>query len=102
MKVTLYTASTINGLIASTDDKTNWISEVEWNSYSKMVHEAGCMIVGHRTYDILTKQPEFSEFKDVKIVVVAHEDFPVLTSNHRVAHSPQEAVKQFSDSPAVV
>ena len=89
-------------MIAKSDDDTNWISKEEWNSYSLAVRTAGNLIVGHRTYNILTKQPEFSELKDVKLVVVAQEDFQTLAQNHLIAHSPKEALKFLSDFEQVV
>ena len=92
MKVILYMASTPNGLIAKRDDDTSWISKEEWDSYSAMVRAKGCSIVGHRTYEILTKQPEFSELKDVRLIVVAHHDLSLVDSRHAVAHSPKEAL----------
>lgn len=95
-------ASSVNGFIADEGDDTSWISSKEWDSYSKMVRDTGCMIIGRRTYNILTTQPEFAEFKDVKIVAVGHQDFSLLSPNHSVAHSPVEALKVLEDQPAVV
>ena len=102
MKVILYMAISLNGMIAKSDDDTSWISKEEWNSYSSAVRIAGNLIVGHRTYNILTKQPEFSEFKDVKLVVVAQKDFLTLAQNHLIAHSPKEALKLLSDFEQVI
>ncbi len=102
MKVILYMAISLNGMIAKSDDDTGWISKEEWDSYSLAVRTAGNLIVGHRTYGILTKQPEFSEFKDVKLVVVAQEDFQTLAQNHLVARSPKEALDILSDFEQVV
>lgn len=89
-------------MIAKSDDDTSWVSKEEWDSYSLAVRTAGNLIVGHRTYNILTKQPEFSEFKDVKLVVVAQEDFQTLAQDHLVAHSPKEALKLLSNFKQVV
>ena len=102
MKVILYMAISLNGMIAKSDDDTGWISKEEWDSYSLAVRTAGNLIVGHRTYNILTKQPEFSEFKDVKLIIVAQDDFQTLAQNHLVAHSPKEALKLLSDFEKVV
>lgn len=95
-------AISLNGMIAKNDDDTSWISKEEWDSYSLAVRTAGNLIVGHRTYSILTKQPEFSEFKDVKLVVVAQENFQSLTQNHLVAHSPREALELLKDFEEVI
>lgn len=102
MKTILYMAVTANGYIAKEDDNTSWISKEEWDSYSAMVRKAGNMIIGHRTYDILTKQPEFSELQEVKIVVVSHQDFKTLVSNHLTARTPQEALDLLKDTKEVI
>lgn len=102
MKIILYMAMTANGLIAKEDDDTSWISKKEWDSYSAMVRKAGCMVIGRRTYHILTKQPEFREFKKVKIVVVSSKKFKTLSPLHIVAKSPKEALKELWDSDTVV
>ncbi len=102
MKVVLYMAISVNGMIAKSNDDTSWISKKGWDSYSSSVRTAGCLIVGRRTYHILTKQPEFSEFKDVKLIVVSHEDFPTLAPNHIVAHSPKEALELLKNFKEVV
>ena len=102
MKVILYMAISANGLIAKSDDDTSWISQEEWNSYSLAVRNAGCLIVGRRTYHILTKQPEFAEFKDVKLVTVSKDDFVLSSQNHLIAHSPKEALKLLKDYDEVI
>jgi dihydrofolate reductase len=102
MKVILYMASTLNGLIAKKDDDTSWISKKEWDSYSATVQAAGCFIVGRRTYNTLTKQPEFQELKNITLVVVSHQDFKILSPNHHIAHSPKEALEQLKDFKEVI
>ena len=95
-------AISANGMIAENDDDTSWISKEEWVSYSLAVRTVGCLVVGRRTYEILTKQPEFGEFKDVKIIAVSHESFTTLASNHLVAHSPRESLELLKDFEEVV
>src|SRR4051812_20884447 len=102
MKVILYMATSLDGYIAKENDDTSWISEAEWNSYSSMVRNCGNLIVGYRTYNILTKQPEFEELKDVKLVVVSKHDFQTLAKNHLLAHSPQEALELLIDFDQVI
>ena len=102
MKVLLYAAITINGFIAKENDDTSWISREEWDIYSLAVRTAGNVIVGYRTYGILTQQPEFSEFKDVKLVVVAEQEFQTLSPHHLVARSPKEALKLLSAFEEVI
>ncbi len=102
MKVILYMAITANGMIAGNDDETNWLTEEEAASYCAIVRAAGCLIVGRRTYHILTKQPEFQEFKDAKLVVVSHDAVELVDPRHAVARSPQEALSLLSDFTEVI
>lgn len=89
-------------MIAKKDDDTSWVSKKEWDSYSLAVRTAGNLIIGHRTYNIITKQPEFSEFKDVKITVVSQRNFSTLSPNHLVAHSPKEALGLLKDFKEII
>jgi len=89
-------------MIAKSDDDTNWISKEEWDSYSLMVQTVGNLIVGHRTYNILTQQPQFSELKNVKLVVISQQNFPTLSPNHLVAHLPKEALELLKDFDEVI
>lgn len=102
MKVILYMAVSANGMIAKSDDNTNWISQTEWNSYSLAVQAAGNLIVGRRTYNILTKQPEFAELKDIKVVVVSKQSFTPISTNHMIASSPKEALELLKDFEKVI
>lgn len=102
MKVILYMAVSANGMIAKLDDDTSWISAEEWESYSKAVNKAGCLIVGHRTYNILTNQPEFSEIENVKLVVLSEEGLETKLPNHLVAHSPKEALELLKDFEEII
>gem|GEM_PF-120724 len=97
MKVNLYMAISANGMIAKENDDTSWISKEEWNSYSAFVRKIGAMIIGRRTYKILTKQPEFVELKNVTIVVVSHNELKTLSQNHLLAKSPQDALQLLKD-----
>ena len=102
MKTILYMAISANGMIAKTNDDTSWISVAEWDCYSQTVRRAGYLIVGHRTYDILTKQPEFSEFNEVTLIVIATRPVTLVSNDHRVVATPEEALKLCQDAPEVV
>jgi len=98
----MYMAITANGMIAKTDDDTSWISEEEWNCYSAATRHAKCLVVGRRTYNILTEQPEFSELKEVKLVVVTSQDMRLKQDNHLIAHSPKEALNILNSYDEIV
>jgi dihydrofolate reductase len=104
MKIILYMAMTVNGMIAKSDDNTSWVSKEEWDSYSAAVRKAGCLVIGRRTYNILTNQPEFSEFENVKIIAVSKErkNINLVDSKHLVAKSPKEALNMLKDFKEII
>ncbi len=87
-------ATTVNGFIAEFDDSADFITKEESESYVAHVLDAGVLIIGRRTYGILSKQPEFKKFLEggVKIIAVSHNDFQVEDPHHTVARSPKEAL----------
>ncbi len=95
---------TANGFIAKNDDSTDFVTKAESESYVKNVIDAGAMIIGRRTYEILSTQPEFQEFlkANVKIIVVSHNDFKLANASHAVVHSPQEALALAKDFEKVI
>ena len=102
MKIILYMAITANGMIADHEDETSFLTSIEAASYCSIVKNAGCLIVGRRTYHILTKQPEYQAFKDAQLVVVSHNNVELVDSRHTIAHSPKEAVEILSKFPEIV
>ncbi len=86
-------AISANGLIAKNDDNTDWISDVEWKSYVEACQKAKAMIIGRRTYEILTKQAGFEELDGVKIVAVTQqENLELVDDIHQTANSPHDAL----------
>jgi dihydrofolate reductase len=96
--------TTVNGFIAKHDDSADFITPAESASYVAAVQSAGALIIGRRTYEILSTQPEFQEFlkAGVKIIAVSRGDFRLKDSNHAVAHSPAEALDLAKDFEKVI
>ena len=95
MKVILYMAMTPNGMIATEDDDTSWVSENEWKSFSGMIKRYGNMVIGRRTYEIMLRNGDFnkSDLNGIKTVVLTSRSIRThdLKSVH-TAKSPREAL----------
>lgn len=89
----LYMAMTINGMIARENDDTPWSDEV-WQGYQAMVKDAGNIIVGVRTYEIMLKEEgEFENIGDPFTAVVSDDPKKKIeNSKHVFVASPQEAI----------
>jgi dihydrofolate reductase len=51
MKVILYMAISIDGYIAKKDGDSDWVSEVDAKIFEEKIEEAGCIVVGRKTFD---------------------------------------------------
>ncbi len=93
MKVILYMAITINGFIAKENDDTDFVSEIEWDSFRKMVKSVGNIIIGSRAYEIMRDGKEFENLKNIRIIIVSNNtNFKTIADNHLLAHNPQNAL----------
>ncbi len=52
MKVILYMAISINGLITKGKDDSDWVTETDWKEFDKLMRDCGIMVMGRRTYEI--------------------------------------------------
>lgn len=82
MKTILYMAISANGYIARADDSTPWSVE-EWERFRTAVARAGTLIVGRRTFDIMSSDGEFANsLGNPDIVVMTHRRLPDDTTAH--------------------
>lgn len=80
MKVILYMATTIDGLVAKNDDDTSWVSETDWDNFKKAIEETGIIVIGRRTYEAGLNDDTFP-FADVPHIVMTSD--PKLVENSK-------------------
>jgi len=98
MKVIIYMASTLNGLIARENDDTSFVSAEDWQGFKNIVNKTGNMVIGRRTYDVMKKGQEFSKFGKVKIVVLTRKKTKNSISNVVFTNKkPKEVIKMLYD-----
>ncbi len=84
-------AMTVDGYIADQNDQTPW-SDEEWLSFSRFVQDAGNIVVGTKTYEIMEAHGEFSKIGNPFTVVVSTSSFSP-ENNTVFVRSPQEALQ---------
>lgn len=88
-------ATTVNGYIAKENDDTSFVSEseVEWDSFRKMIKSVGNMIIGSKTYAIIRDGGEFENLENIRVMIVSgNTNFKTIADNHSVAKNPQNAL----------
>lgn len=92
MKVILYMAISIDGYIAKKNGDSDWVSEVDSKIFEKKIKEAGCIVVGRRTFE--QYYGELYPIDGVTNIVLTN-DVTRQDKNRNVVFvsSPQEALK---------
>ncbi len=70
MKVTMYMAMTVNGMIAKTNGNTNW-TNAEWKQYTSAIKKSDALVIGRKTYEIMKRTNEFRKIGNPLIVIVS-------------------------------
>ena len=70
MKTTLYMAISTDGFIAGEHDETPW-SDDSWQAFKAFITSCDIVLLGRRTYQIMTAQDEFVDGPEY--VVVTHD-----------------------------
>lgn len=93
MKLTLYMATAINGVVARLNDETDFVSSAEWRLFRDAAERAGWIIVGRKTYELMLKADDLANLGSCGVVVVtAQRSYDVASPSHVVADSPTAAV----------
>lgn len=92
MKIILYLAITINGLIAKKNGDVSFISKKSWKNFISLVQKTGNVVIGSKTYKIMLKNGDFNYFKNAIAVVVSRKNIKITNPNHFIANSPKQAV----------
>ncbi|OIN89817.1 hypothetical protein COW80_00940 [Candidatus Beckwithbacteria bacterium CG22_combo_CG10-13_8_21_14_all_01_47_9] len=99
MKVTLFMAISLNGIIATPDNQEEFLSHANWDEFIKVVQKRGCLIWGRKTYELVRLWPKsyLEPFKNIVKVVISRDKNLKLDSGFVLADSPQTALKLLKD-----
>ncbi len=91
MKTIMYPAISLDGFIATKDGDDSWVAPEDDARYQKAVEECGCMLVGHKTYELF--KDAFS--KSATIFVCTRQQGLVDERNFKfITGTPQEMLEQ--------
>ena len=94
MRITLFLASSLNGMIARPDLREDFLSRDHWEGFLECAERTGAVVWGRRTHErvqVFNKDYLDRMWELEKIVVSRRSDFAV-EEGFEVASSPQDAV----------
>ena len=101
MKVTLFMAMSLNGIIARKNGDEDFLSHDNWNSFSELVKSFQNFIIGRKTFEAVKKWNDgynFDDFKDAKKIVVSRNQNYKLDEGYILASNPKEALETLKDN----
>ncbi len=86
----------LNGIIADKSGSEDFLSDANWEYFSRLAKEHGCFIVGRKTYEAVQKWPDFNfDSIDAKLKIVISGDKGLkLHSPFLLADSPKDAIEK--------
>ena len=99
MKVTLFMAISLNGIIATLDNQEEFLSHANWDEFVKVVQKCGCLIWGRKTYELVRKWDKsyLDPFKNIVKVIISRDRDLKLDPGFVLADSPQSGLKLLKD-----
>ncbi len=99
MKVTLYMAMSVNGIIARKNSEEDFLSDKNWLKFITLAQEHGSFIFGSKTYEAVRSWgPEYSldGLTDVEKMVISRDTNYALDAGYTLASSPKDALEKLS------
>lgn len=98
MKVTLFMAISLNGIIARKNNEEDFLSDDNLKTSIDLIRKTGCVIWGRKTQEMVAswENDYLEEINDVKKVVVSRSADPKLEGNYLSAVSPADALEKLA------
>lgn len=94
LKVTLFMAISVNGLIGRPDGRGDYFTDVNWTGFVELAKRTGALVWGRRTHDHLRSRSPHAvgELDGVKGIVLTSSRSYRLEPGWQVADSPRAAL----------
>lgn len=99
MKVTLYMAMSVNGMIARKNGEEDFISDQNWLKFIALAKEHGSFIFGSKTYEAVKSWgPEYNldGLTGVEKIIISRDTSYALDAGYTLASSPKDALAKLA------
>jgi dihydrofolate reductase len=99
MEKILYMATSLDGFISETDGSEEFLSSENWDKFTELAEEAGCFVVGRKTYEAVKKwdNHSYENIEADRIVLTNDTEYEVTDAYSKVT-SVEEAIQTAKDS----
>lgn len=98
MKVTLYVAMAVNGIIARESNEEDFLSDANWKTFVEFGNKAGCMIWGRKTHEVVKtwEKKYLDSIADITKVIVTSNNEYDAGAGFEIASSPEAALEMLA------
>ena len=95
----MFVSISLNGIIATPDNKEDFLSHVNWLEFVKATHECGCLIWGRKTYELVKKWDKsyLEPLADITKVILSSDPELKLEKGFLLANKPQAALNKLEE-----
>src|SRR5574339_1305119 len=99
MKVILYMAMSVNGIIARENNEEDFLSHQSWISMLELCKETGTLIWGRKTQEVVKTWDKkyLEEIQSIRKIIVSTEKNLPLEEGFTVVNSPKEALERLQN-----
>lgn len=100
MKITLFMAISINGFIAEENGSEDFLSEINWKVFCKLVNKFSFLVWGRKTYEnVKSWGPKYLKSLKIKKIILS-KNFNSTDKDIIILSSPEEAISYAKKSGA--
>ncbi|MCX6784986.1 MAG: dihydrofolate reductase [Candidatus Komeilibacteria bacterium] len=94
MKITLWMAASLNGIIATTNNGEDFLSDKNWWEFIKTVTKTSCLVWGRKTYQVVSgcDKRKKNSLKGITKIIVSKNNKLKLPADYLLATSPKQAI----------
>lgn len=95
MKVILFMAMSLNGMVARKDGDEDFLDQANWETFAELIKQHGCFITGRKTFELIQTWPDvnFDNIEAKLKIIVSKNEKLKLENPYVRASSPKEAIK---------
>lgn len=95
MKIILWMAISLNGMIADKNGNEDFLSHQNWIEFVKFANKVGCLIWGRNTYELVKnwEKSYLDDLANVKKVIISRNKSLALDPEFTLAENPKQALK---------
>jgi dihydrofolate reductase len=96
MKVILWMAMSVNGIIARENNEEDFISDDSWNAWIGYAQKVGTIVWGRKAYEIVKSwgKKYIDDLKNIQKIVVTSDPNYKVEEGFEIASSPQEVIER--------